>query len=72
MSYPWDLPPIKITEVVIHDWSKFKSVGLLGDEIPACIRRDKNNRAPFMDFVNLAASPQASGQSVPPPWAAKS
>lgn len=56
-----------------------------GDDIPTCIKRDKNNVAPFMldppeykddaiDWVpiNPEASPPASPPSWVPPWGAKS
>jgi hypothetical protein len=53
------------------------------DDIPACIRRDANNRAPFMDdgkppfglgkaALNPAASLPAPGQTKPLPWLARS
>ena len=54
-------------------------------DIPACIRRDANNRAPFMldtpeykddalDWtpINRANSPQAKAPDWVPPWVSKS
>jgi hypothetical protein len=42
------------------------------DGIPACLKRDANNRAPWMNKINPAKGLQASPPNWVPPWVTNS
>lgn len=56
MTMPWETAPLAMTVAVrTVQWSS------RNDGIPECLRRDKNNQAPFM-----RVSPAADSTWVPP------
>lgn len=71
MTMPWELPPIKAREEIWFSGYSAKVQYFVGDglDIPPALKRDANNRAPFMDFPSPSASLPASAQTAVPPWA---